>query len=299
MTSLAERLAQNEVIIIDGATGTEIEKHGGVMNDEAWSVAAVDTHPDIVRRVHEDYIQAGADLIITNTFGTSKHMTEKAGLGDRFESLNAKAVKIAQQARENVANRPIAIAGGVSSTTFGGKQPPLDIAKINYEAQVDILAENGADILVLEMMRRIDYTKVIINAAKRTGLPIWVGFSLNEEPDEEMYLLGNKTETLADAVKSIVDMDVDLICIMHTQTEWAKPALEVIKKHWSGPMGAYPHSGEFIWPNWQFNNVITPKDFADAAEEWVAMGAQVIGGCCGIGLDHIRELKSRLPTNIV
>ena len=298
MKAIADRLANKEVIIMDGATGTELENRGVPMNDDAWSIAAVDTHPDIVRGVHADYIQAGADVIITNTFSTAKHLTEWAGLGDRFESLNANAVTLAKEARDQVADRPIAIAGGISSAAFAGKQPTLDVAKANYEAQADILAENGVDLFILEMMRTIEHTTIIIDAVKRTGLPVWVGFSLNIEPDADLHLLDNKTETLADAVKSIADQGIDLICIMHTLTEWATPSLEVIKQHWSGPMGSYPHSGKFVMPNWQFNDVITPEAFADAAEEWVALGTQVIGGCCGIGPDHIRELKARLPTHL-
>ncbi len=96
MTLLTERLARGEVIILDGATGTELERRGASMNAKAWSAAVLGTHPDIVRQVHEDYIRAGADIIITNTFSTSRHLLAAAGLEDQFESLNADAVRVAR-----------------------------------------------------------------------------------------------------------------------------------------------------------------------------------------------------------
>ncbi|HEX5692919.1 MAG TPA: homocysteine S-methyltransferase family protein, partial [Roseiflexaceae bacterium] len=81
--ALQARLDAGQVIMLDGATGTELQRRGVPMHGFAWSAAALDTHPDIVRAVHEDYIRAGADVIITNTFSTARHVLETAGLGDR------------------------------------------------------------------------------------------------------------------------------------------------------------------------------------------------------------------------
>ncbi len=86
-----------------------------------------------------------------------------------------------------------------------------------------------------------------------------------------------------------------MVSIMHTLTEDTPAALREVSKCWSGPVGAYPHSGEFIMPNWQFLDVLTPADFATQAQGWLEMGVQLIGGCCGIGPEHIRLLKERLP----
>jgi S-methylmethionine-dependent homocysteine/selenocysteine methylase len=82
---------------------------------------------------------------------------------------------------------------------------------------------------------------------------------------------------------------------MHTLTEDTIPALREVTGRWSGPVGAYPHSGEFIMPNWQFIDMISPKDFVDEAQGWLDAGARLIGGCCGIGPEHIRLLKEQLP----
>ena len=107
MSDLRQRLDRGEVIVLDGAMGTELERRGVPMDDAAWSAAALITHPDTVREVHEDYIRAGADVIITNTFATARHVLEPAEMGGQFRELNTRAVTLAKQARENAADRPV------------------------------------------------------------------------------------------------------------------------------------------------------------------------------------------------
>ena len=82
---------------------------------------------------------------------------------------------------------------------------------------------------------------------------------------------------------------------MHTLTEDTPPALREVTRRWSGPVGAYPHSGEFIMPHWQFTDMISAEDFATEAEGWLDLGTRLVRGCCGIGPEHVRLLKERLP----
>ena len=93
---LDEKLAAGDVIVLDGATGTEIARLGGEMNAAAWCGVANRTHPETVRRVHECYLEAGADVIITNTFATCRHVLEGAGLGDETVAINRHAVELAR-----------------------------------------------------------------------------------------------------------------------------------------------------------------------------------------------------------
>ncbi|MBV7329556.1 homocysteine S-methyltransferase family protein [Chloroflexi bacterium TSY] len=293
MTTLFDRLEANDVILIDGGTGTELEKRNVPMHDNGWSASSTLTHPEVLREVHEEYIQAGADVIITNTFSTSRHVLDECGLVDKFIEINRLAADVAHQARDNVADRPVYVAGSISSTTFFREQPPLAEAEANFNAQADILAEAGVDFFVLEMMRDIDYTNVIVNAVRRTGLPLWLGYSTTIDPDGVVWLYRHDIP-LSDALKKQNKEVTPLISIMHTLTEDIDPSLHVVKEYWPGRIGVYAHSGEFIMPNWQFIDMISPEAYADAAENWVAQGVQVIGGCCGIGPEHIRVLKERL-----
>jgi S-methylmethionine-dependent homocysteine/selenocysteine methylase len=176
-------------------------------------------------------------------------------------------------------------------------EPPAERARANYREQAEILAESGVDVIALEMMRDLEQTTYAIEAAVATGLPVWVGFSC-KTTDEGTVVLWDGEHTLVEALEQIPPLGASLVSIMHTLTEDTPSALQEVNAHWSGPLGAYPHSGEFIMPNWQFIDMISPEDFVDEAQQWLDRGAQLIGGCCGIGPEHIRLLKERLPARV-
>lgn len=300
MSALQQWLERGEVVILDGATGTELERRGVQMDTVVWDAAALLTHPDMVREVHEDFIRAGADVIITNTFATARHMLEPAGMGGRFCELNIRAVTLSKEARENAAEGPVFIAGSISTMSAHDDhsyEPPAERARANYREQAEILAESGVDVIALEMMRDLEQTTYAIEAAVATGLPVWVGFSC-KTTDEGTVVLWDCEHTLVEALEQIPPLGASLVSIMHTLTEDTPSALQEVNAHWSGPLGAYPHSGKFIMPNWQFIDMISPEDFVDEAQQWLDRGAQLIGGCCGIGPEHIRLLKERLPARV-
>jgi hypothetical protein len=111
---LSRRLADGEVVVLDGGMGTELQARGVPMDDEAWSGVANLTHDHIVQEIHEDYIRAGADVIIANTYAAARLPLERAGYGDRVVEANRRAVRAAREARDRVADRPVAIAGSMS-----------------------------------------------------------------------------------------------------------------------------------------------------------------------------------------
>ena len=296
MSDLRQRLDGGEVVVLDGAMGTELEKRGVPMDDAAWSAAALMTHPDTVREVHEDYIRAGADIITTNTFATARHVLEPAGMGEQFRELNARAVTLAKEARD-AADGVVSIAGSLSTFTARydySYEPRAEKARANYREQAEVLAESGVDLIALEMMRDIEQTAYAVEAAASTGLPLWIGFSC-KTTQEGMVLLWDGENTLAEALKRVPLSGVSVVSIMHTLTEDTPPALREANRRWSGSLGAYPHSGEFIMPNWQFIDMISAEDFATEAEGWLELGVRLVGGCCGIGPEHVRLLKERLP----
>lgn len=297
MSELERRIERGDVIVLDGATGTELEKRGVPMDDAAWCAAALVTHPETVREVHEDYIRAGADVVITNTFPTARHVLEPAGMGECFRELNTLAVELARQARESAAELPVYIAGSISTFSAhhdNSYEPSEKTARDNYREQAEVLAEAGVDLIALEMMRDIQQTRYAVEAAASTDLPIWVGFSCKRAADGTV-VLWDGGHTLAEALIEIPQLGASLVSVMHTLVEDAGPALREVAAGWEGPVGAYPHAGKFVMPNWQFTDMISPEDFARRAFEWLDLGARVIGGCCGIGPDHIRALKEELP----
>ena len=297
---LEERLEQGEIIILDGGMGTELERRGVPMSGVAWCGEAVNTHPQMIRQIHEDFIRAGADIITTNTFSTAKHVLEPAGLGDQFRALNAQCVTLAQEARDAVAEQSVLIAGSIS--TFNPRNDPTykptpAVAKANYAEQAELLAETGVDLFIMEMVRDIEHATYAIEAILATGRPLWLGFSARRAADGTL-LSYDREFAFSEVLAAILPLGASLAAIMHTDLEDAEPALAMLAETWDRPKGAYPHSGDFVMPHWQFETVISPEAYAARAQQWVADGFQVIGGCCGMGPEHIRVLKETLPSHM-
>ena len=299
MEQLGQRISQGDVIILDGGTGTELERRGVPMHGVAWCAGALRTHPAVVRQVHEDYIRAGADVVITNTFASARHTLEQTELADEVRDLNTLAVNLAKEARESAAeNRRVYVAGSIA-IAFRPDQPSAEYMRSSYREQAHLLAEAGADLLVMEMMTQVDQAAYAIEAAVSTGLPMWVGYSCKMSEDgSQVVLLRNQGETFAQALETLLPLGGSLVSVMHSNIEDTVPALRVVQDRWKGPIGAYPESGHFVMPNWQFDQIVSPEDLLDQAKQWVQTGVQLIGGCCGIGPEHIRVLKEGLPAQL-
>jgi S-methylmethionine-dependent homocysteine/selenocysteine methylase len=251
------------------------------------------THPDVVREVHEDYIRSGAEIVISNTFSTSRHILQDAGYEQHFELLNRRGIELAREARNHMETPDVLVAGGIAYLSFTGKTPPPEQLRTNLEQQAIIMADAGADFFMLEMMADIERTQIALEAAQRTGLPVWVGFSCKLDDNGEPQLLYGSS--LAEEIQGIEAYEVPVITIMHTEVEYIEACLEVVQRKWKKPFGVYAHSGKFVQPNWIFNDEISPEDYASAASSWLQQGVQILGGCCGVGLEHIQRLRGLIP----
>lgn len=305
MTTLERKLKNGEIVLLDGAIGTELQRRGAPMNRAAWCATATDSHPDLLRQIHADYIRVGVDVITANTFANLRHLLAPVGLGDAVPELTTRAVEIAREARERYAgDRSVAVMGSLSTMLpvapgtddfDPALSPDLPTARESYRETADLLAEAGVDMIALEMMGEIEHASCAVEAALATGLPVWVGFSCRV--DEAGRVLGYREEGVAfdEMVDHIMPLGPAVAGVMHTSINDTPPALQVLSKHWSGPVAAYPESGYFKMPDWQFVDIIDPQDFAEHLCRWAAAGVQIVGGCCGIGPRHIEVLKHRLP----
>lgn len=290
MSTLADRLKTGELMLIDGGTGTDIERRGVPMVEGAWCGTSALTHPDDVRAVHLDHIQAGAELIIANTYASSKFVLDAAGLGEQFEEVNRISVRLAIEARAQSGKTDVLVAGSMSTTAQGGTYPTVEVARASFLTQGQILAEAGADLIILEMMRDIELTHACLEGALATGLPVWMGMSCVVV--DGVALMWSETVTVEDFMHEFNDAPLEVMAIMHTETEFIDACLDVVQEHWDGPVGVYAQTGVFEPPVWRFIDVISPEDYADACMRWVDRGVQIIGGCCGIGHEHIAHLRT-------
>jgi homocysteine S-methyltransferase len=300
--AVGQKLARGDIIILDGGTGTEIQAYGVPMHDQVWCAEANRTHPDIVRRVHSDYIAAGADVITANTFPTSPLLFNALGRDEEIAEIDHAAVRLAREAIAAAGNPPVAVAGSFSimrPVPKGGDRSTdmrwtVKDAVPLMRRKAEILAECGCDLILMEMMRDCDYSLWATEAAVATGLPVWVGISVERGADGKLIGLGRPEWAFADVVSVLMATGAKACLVMHNDISTTPDALQIIKSQWSGPIGAYPESGYFEMPDWKFVDIITPGRFVVECQRWHRLGATILGGCCGIGPSHIKALAAAL-----
>ncbi len=282
-------------LVIDGGMGTELERRGVRMDGGVWSGVAVLEQPSVVREVHEDFISAGAEVIITNTFSSARHMLEPAGYGDRLEQINRDAVILAKAAIKRTGASNVMIAGSICEWAMDGDSPwsKPDRVAVSVAEQAKILATAGVDLLALEMCQEPEFSVPAIQAAMETGLPVWIGVSCQSRPNVAMLPVFDYADrSFEHLVGAIATLEPEAVNIMHSPVPDVPIALDLLRTVWDGPVGVYPESGYFTNPNWQFVDIIDPADLTRAAETWLARGVRLLGGCCGLGPDHVRALAS-------
>jgi len=301
--SLMQRLQASGYVRMDGALGTELERRGVPFEGAGWSALAVRDHGDIVRETHEDYIRAGAELHIVNSFALARHVLEPLGLGDQFESLNRRAVSLFEDAvRSTGASRDALWAAG-SLSTFAAHSdrsmlPRGEALVANFRDQARILQAAGVDLFALEMLFDIDTSLAMLAAVRDSGLPLILGFTCDRDRGDGVGVttklgMGSPVRPFEDILPAVLG-DIEngdaILSIMHSDIEVTDAALEILRRHWQGPVAVYPNSGYFVDLRMQFDSVCSVDEFAAAARRWRDAGVCIVGGCCGIGPGHIAAL---------
>jgi S-methylmethionine-dependent homocysteine/selenocysteine methylase len=302
-----QRLVDGEVIVIDGGMGPELARRGVDMHPVAWAAPAVLEHPDVVRAAHGDYIKAGAEVIITNTFMAGYHALRAAGLGDRAAEINRRSVEVAREARDDAARAPTLIAGALFPGYFGCEQhgmiPQVSDQELRaaLQEQATVLAEAGVDLLALEMIPTGKWGHLALETLSRVGLPVWVGVSYGRLEGTDILMPFDPSGAVGKQVAQIVEdtkADVMAVNVMHTEVDDVASSIDDVKRHWDGVLGAYPHHGTHEGNDRYVPLPISPNEYAARARKWVEHGVQLVGGCCGIGPEHIRALRDGLPRYI-
>jgi S-methylmethionine-dependent homocysteine/selenocysteine methylase len=295
------RLRGGQIVLIDGGMGTELQMRGASMDAAAWSAVANLDHLELVQAIHEEYIKAGADVIITNTFASGRLSLAAAGRSGEFERANSNAVAAALRARENAGAEDTVVAGSIAMFhSFQDEERPDDARARadSYRAQAEILAGAGVDLIALEMITTIPDGRAAIAAARETGLPVWLG--LTPKPGEDGELRSwtprgaPEGPPFEEVVAALVDDRLDAVTLLHSVIDVVVPGLQTVRLHFEGPLGAYPEVGTFREPNWEFSD-LTPGEYLEESRTWIAGGAQLIGGCCGVRPEHIRALSQGIP----
>ncbi len=295
-TKLKLKLNSGAIVILDGATGTELQRRGVAMDPRAWCGPATLENDAILTQIHRDYIAAGAEVITANTFASSRLMLGPAGYGGQVGEINRRAVEAALKARETT-NPGVVVAGSLSHMVpVVEGSASVDSSKLPSEVEISdafhelahIHKVSGVDLIMLEMMYEPARTRLAIEAAVATGLPVWFGMSARAGDNGDPVSFHQFEDIpVSDILQLIPDQGIDAAGIMHTRIDLVESTLKEISACFSGPIMAYPDSGHFEMPDWVFRDVISPGDLEVFFQDWLRTGVRIIGGCCGLTVEHI------------
>ena len=300
--NLMRRIKGGENIVLDGATGSELENRG-VKMDASWCATA-SLESETLKQIHKDYIKAGADIITTNTYASNRMILEVAGVDDQFKEINLAAINAALKAREECGRDDVLVAGSLShqipyEDAFRSqeekdkyiKKLTPEYFKKSFDELAFFLAENGCDFILLELMYRPDRIDIIFDSASKVDLPVWAGFS-SRNKDGLIALTTDYEYSFKKMISNVKHHKLDAVGIMHCDIEVIENSISELKEVYDLPIMAYPEVAVFNFPNYDMSNVISPDDYLKEARKWRDAGAQIIGGCCGTTVEHIKILNN-------
>ena len=313
-TNIMDRLKAGDVLLMDGGTGSEIQRRGvdvlkGAEANKlmAWSATANVEDADVVQQVHQDYLRVGADIIISNNFWTTPYAMGLIGLRDRWQEYAAAAADNAVRAR--AAGNPDAyVAGGIAAPTVNARtdvdtsdvdQMGADALHEEFAQPAKLLADAGVDVVLAEYVGYLEDCVAAVDACAESGVPVFLGVR-HVQPNGKMQY----DESLVDLANTLKGHPVDMVLLMCTDPESATAGFPILRDAFDGPVGIYPNIGynptgplaTEPQPNKSGPDILQtgqypPSRLADFAGEWKEMGAQVIGGCCATGPEHIMAMR--------
>lgn len=271
---------KNNVLVADGAMGTILYSEGLDTCPEAYNL----THPNKVERIHRSYIEAGADVIQTNTYGANFEKLKVFGLEHKVKEIHKAAVQIAKR----VANKETFILGTVGGFR-GIKQEDLSLSTIQYHTdnQIDTLIEEGVDGLLFETYYDLDeLTSVITATRQKYDIPIIAQLTASNTN----YLVDG-TE-INEALKHLIECGANVVGLnCHHGPHHMQRSFSHIELPEHAYLSCYPNASLLDIENSEFKYSNNAKYFGDVAQELINEGVRLIGGCCGTTPEHISYIK--------
>jgi len=286
---LRERLAKGPPLLLDGATGTELERRGVPCELPLWSARALLDAPEVVAEIHAEYVAAGAEVLTADTFRTQRRTLARAGLGERARELTGRAVELARRAAE-AAPRRVWVAGSMAplEDCWHPERVPDDVALAREHAEhAENLRAAGADLLCVETLGTRREALAALHAARASGLPTFASFACDAQG---RLLSGEPLAEVLAALRPLAPLAVLVNCLPPSHVEPALAALRACGL----PFGVYPNLGAPVAGAGRRTEDLDPAALAALARRWVVAGARLVGGCCGTTPAHVRALAEAL-----
>jgi homocysteine S-methyltransferase len=281
MRNILERMKESP-LLFDGAMGTMIYERGVFINTCYDELCL--SNPKLISQIHREYVEAGADVIETNTFGANRVMLRPYGLADKAEAINRQAVRLAREA----AGDSVYVAAAVGPCLRPDQiMPDEHVAEVEsaFAEQLGALAAEGVDLVIFETFTHLKELQVGARAAKRLDLPVLASFVLNERVETAV---GTRAEAMARSLSA--DGNVDLVGInCGIGPAGAFDALQAILPVTTKPVVVMPNAGLPRDIAGRLIYLTSPEYFTEYAKKFIEMGVRGVGGCCGTTPAHIRS----------
>jgi len=300
---------KNRILLFDGAMGTEIQKNDPKPEDfpnnqDGFNDGLVITHPEWIKQIHRNYLDAGADCIETNSFGSNKIKLDEYGFGDQTIDFNKKIATMASDVCQEYSDKPRYVIGSMGPTGYlpSSNDPdlgqiPLDEILQAFELQAEGLILGGVDALLIETSQDILEVKLVIeachNAIKKTGkkIPIISNTTLDQYGK---MLLGTNIQS---AYTTVSDMGIDVFGLnCSTGPIEMNPSVQWLDEQNEHNILVVPNAGMPENVGGQAVYKMTPEKMADALGDFLNeyKKVRIIGGCCGTNPDHIKARKTEM-----
>ena len=285
-----------DLTILDGGMGGELIRRGWPSGG-LWSAKALLENPEVVRAVHQDYVSAGAQVIITNSYSTVPSYLAKEDMQSRYVELTEIAARLAREVAD-AAPAEVRVAGclpPLSESYRPDLVPGDDESRPIYSEIIKALSAD-VDLYLCETMSSVREAVNAASSVRETDpdKPLWVALTLADEPGGGL----RSGENMGQVVSALEPSDVDAFLFNCTDPTSISVALEELVPLTNKPTGAYPNRFH-VPPGWTLDNEIaveptemTVEDYLGFVDTWRRSGATIIGGCCGVGPEFIAALSS-------
>lgn len=294
-------MSANNITLLDGGMGRELERIGAPFKQPEWSALALMQAPNYVANVHHNFIAAGAQVITTNTYALVPFHIGEECFQDRGFELALQAAQIARNTVEtSLVSSPVKVAGCLPPA-FGSYRPDLfDPTRVTDILSPLLRAQEAlVDMWIIETVSSSQEAMAVIKTVKQiSDKPIWLSFSLTNRHDLTLPLSLRSQEPLDSVIPLL--KQVDTVLFNCSQPEEMEEAIRFVRLHDTNiTIGAYANSFSEVKRTHDANAMlsslredITPERYLNYAQRWVNAGATIIGGCCGIGPEHISALNA-------
>ena len=284
-------------ILLDGGMGQELRARGLNTDAKAAGLALIKS-PMAVRDVHQEFIEAGAEVITTWNYAVTPYRLAQSNLRDRLAEMTCMAVEMANEARARAGKAGVRVAGSLPPLRASYEPNAQDLVSMGEEyAEIAGHLAPGVDLFICETMASAREAAAAARAAASHGKPVWVSWTLRDECDG----LLRSGESVDGALAALGNTPVEAVLFNCSDAPAIVNAMPLLRAATERLIGAYANAFMPIAKDWKRQDFrlrdlrdLTPEDYVHFVAQWRAQGAQIVGGCCGIGPAHIAFMREAI-----